>query len=33
MASYQYPCLVYRQRQEVENTPLFASFMRPLQKY
>jgi DGQHR domain-containing protein len=30
MASYQYPCLVYRQRQEVENTPTFCLFHAPV---
>jgi DGQHR domain-containing protein len=30
MASYQYPCLVYRQRHEVENTPAFCLFHAPV---
>jgi len=30
MASYQYPCLVYRQRQKVENTPTFCLFHAPI---
>jgi DGQHR domain-containing protein len=30
MASYQYPCLVYRQRQEVEDTPTFCIFHAPI---
>ncbi|MCP4696846.1 MAG: DGQHR domain-containing protein [Gammaproteobacteria bacterium] len=30
MASYQYPCLIYRQRQEVENTPSFCLFHAPV---
>jgi len=30
MASYQYPCLLYHQRQEVENTPTFCLFHAPV---
>jgi len=32
MASYQYPGLVYRQRQEVEDTPTFCLFHAPIGK-
>ena len=30
MALYRYPCLIYRQRQEVESTPIFCLFHAPV---